>query len=50
MRLDNKGNLFPGMVGEYRNGEEEEREIEDMCRFHKFELSMSKRPVPYAED
>ena len=40
---------FP-MVGEYRSGEEEEWQIEGMCRFHGFKPSMSKRPIPYAED
>ena len=45
MRLDNEGNLFPGMVGK-----EEERQMECMCKFHGFELSISKRHVPYAED
>ena len=38
------------MVGEYRGGQEEDWQMESLCRFHRFELSVPKEPVPYAKD
>ena len=38
------------MAGEYHGGQEEEWQMESLCRFHGFVPSMSKGPVPYAKD
>ena len=45
-----KGNLFPEMASKYRSGQEEERQMESLHRFHRLEPSMPKGPVPYAKD
>ena len=45
-----KGNLLPGMARKYRGAQEEERQMKSLCRFHGFELSVPKGPIPYAKD
>ena len=38
------------MASKYRGSEKKERQMEGLCRFHGLESSMSKRPVPNAEN
>ena len=35
--------LFPEVAGEYRGSQEKEWQMEGLCRFHGFELSMPKK-------
>ena len=42
--------FFLEWPGEYRGGQEEEWQVESLCRFHGFEPSVPKGPVPYAKD
>ena len=34
------------MACKYRRSQEEKRQVEGLCRFHKFELSMPEGPIP----
>ena len=38
------------MACKYRRGQEEEWQVEGLCRFHRFEPSMPEGPVPYVEN
>ena len=38
------------MACQYCGGGEKEREMEGLCRFHGFQLSMPKRPISHAKD
>ena len=38
------------MASKYPGGQEEEWQMESLCRFHGYKLSVPKGPVPYAKD